>query len=131
MIGAVGIGRAALENNFQQWAYPCLPSDFPKYPGVAVTSQKTYFGMDIAPGNTKECTTTLASNDDVAPVTAFYSTQLSSGDWTLDSFDRAAGQLKFHRTSRPASVGVIDFLGRGQHTEIQILYDSSRLDRRD
>jgi hypothetical protein len=113
-----------LVNKFQQGVFSCLPSDFPKYPGVRVLNQRIWYGTGVAPGDTKECQTTLSSNDEVATVTAFYSDQLNSGDWTIVSTDRTSGELRFRRTSRPASVGVIDLLGRGQHTEIQIRFDS-------
>lgn len=118
------IGGVSLVNKFQQGVFSCLPSDFPKYPGARVINQRTWYGTGVPPGDTKECQTTLSSNDEVATVAAFYSGELSSGDWTIVSADKSVGEIRFRRTSRPASVGVIDFLGRGQHTEIQIRFDS-------
>jgi hypothetical protein len=32
--------------------------------------------------------------------------------------------MRFRRVSKPQNVGVIDLLGRGQHTVIQIKFDS-------
>ena len=123
-IAGVVIGGASLVNQFQKGGFSCLPSDFPKYPGVSVINQRTNYGTGVAPGNTKDCQMTMSSNDDVATVSAFYSGQLNSGDWTIVSSDKTIGEIRFRRTSRPASVGVIDLLGRGQHTEIQIRFDS-------
>ena len=78
----------------------------------------------LAPGDTRECQEVLASNDDVSTVTDFYAGKLSTGDWKITSDDRATGELKFARVSRPLTVGVVDMLGRGQHTVIQIKLDS-------
>jgi hypothetical protein len=126
VIGIAGlvIGGVSLVNQFQKGGFTCLPSDFPKYAGVSVINQRTNYGTGVAPGNTKDCQMTMSSNDDVATVSAFYSGQLNSGDWTIVSSDKTIGEIRFRRISRPASVGVIDLLGRGQHTEIQIRFDS-------
>lgn len=121
MLGAAGIvGIVSLANTFQRGGFSCLPSDFPSYPGASVGSQRTYVGTGVAPGDTRSCAITLQSNDDVATVTAFYSEKLGSGDWKVTNFDRSSGQIKFQRISRPLTVGIVELLGRGQHTEIRI-----------
>jgi hypothetical protein len=121
--GAV-IGGVALVNSFVHGGLTCMPSDFPAYPGTSVTREYTYVGTNVSPGNTRECQMTLESNDNPSTVTDFYASRLSSGDWTIVSNNTITGEIKFRRTSKPASVGVIDLLGRGQHTEIQIRFDS-------
>ena len=90
----------------------------------STTRDYTYYGTNLAPGDTRECQEVLASNDDVSTVTDFYAGKLSTGDWKITSDDRATGELKFARVSRPLTVGVVDMLGRGQHTVIQIKLDS-------
>ena len=125
VLAIVGIvlGAASLFSAFHS-ASACLPSDFPQYPGATETSFNTYAGTGVAPGDTHRCTITLESNDDAPTVTAFYTDRLNSGDWTLDSNDPTTGEITFHLNSRHATIGKIDFLARGQHTEIQIVLDS-------
>jgi hypothetical protein len=120
--GAVGI--TSLVNSFQHGGFSCLPSDFPSYPGATVTNVNSSFGTGVAPGDSKSCRVTLASNDDVAAVTAFYEQKLGSGDWKVTAFVSSTGEVRFQRVSRPATVGIVDLLGRGQQTEIQINLDS-------
>ena len=57
-------------------------------------------------------------------MTNFYSKGLNSGDWRVTSNDKTTGQIKFSRASNPQNVGVIQFLGRGEHTQIEIKFDS-------
>ena len=123
-IGGAVIGGAALVNSFVHGGLTCLPSDFPAYPSASVMRENTYVGTNVAPGDSRDCQMTLESNDNVASVTDFYTSRLSSGDWTIVSNDKSTGEIRFRRTSRPASVGIIALLGRGQHTEIQIRFDS-------
>src|SRR5207302_5678135 len=94
------------------------------YPGATVTGEKTYFGTGVAPGDSRECTESLDSDDDVAKVTDFYTSRLSSGDWNITSNDRANGTISFARVSRPQTVGEVTLLGRGTHTVINIKLDS-------
>jgi hypothetical protein len=126
VIGLVGgaVGVYSLANSFQRGAFSCLPKDFPAYPGVSVTSEQTYVGSNVAPGDSRRCQMTLQSNDDVATVTAFYAEKLDSGDWKVTAFIREGGQIQFHRVSRQATFGLLDLLGRGEHTEIRIQLDS-------
>jgi len=123
-VGGAVIGGAALVNRLQHGDFACLPSDFPSYPGAAVTGEKTYFGTGVAPGDSRECTESLDSDDDVATVTDFYTSRLSSGDWKITSSDRANGTISFARISRPQTVGAVTLLGRGTHTVINIKLDS-------
>ena len=122
--GAMALGGAYLFNQFQHGSFSCLPSDFPTYPGATFSGQYTYVGGNVAPGDTHECQITLESQDDVTTVTGFYQSHLSSGDWTIKSYDSANGTISFSRSSRPATVGTLQLLGRGQHTEVQIRLDS-------
>lgn len=126
VIGIAGgiYGIVYLARSFQGGSLSCLPSDFPRYPGATVTGDYTYVGTNVAPGDSRECQEGLESTDDVATVTDFYVSRLNSGDWKITSNDSANGKLKFRRVSRPQTVGVIDLLGRGQHTVIQIKLDS-------
>jgi len=98
--------------------------DFPRYPGATVTGDYTTVGTNVAPGDSRECRESLDSSDGVAAVTDFYTSRLNSDDWKISSNDRANGELRFYRVSRPQTIGVIDLLGRGQHTVIQIKLDS-------
>ncbi len=123
LVGA-GFGVYSLVNSFQRGGFACLPSDFPSYPGSKVTSEHTYVGTGVAPGDSKSCQMGLRSNDDVATVTAFYNDKLSTGDWQVTAFISSVGQIQFHRVSRPATFGLVQLLGRGQQTEIQIQLDS-------
>lgn len=126
VIGLVGgaFGVYSLANSFQRGGFSCLPNDFPKYPGASVTSENTYVGTNVAPGDSKRCQMVLQSNDDVATVTAFYSQKLDSGDWKVTAIISEAGQIQFHRVSRQATFGIVNLLGRGEHTEIRIQLDS-------
>ena len=125
IVGVAGaFGLVSLVNNFQHGGFACLPSDFPQYSGATVASENNFVGTGVAPGDTHECTMTLESNDDVSAVTSFYTSHLNSGDWTITGNDPTTGQIQFQRVSRPATVGVINLLGRGQHTEIQVRLDS-------
>lgn len=129
MLLVIGIGlgvwgAAALVHNLQAGKFSCLPADFPKYPGATVTRDYTYVGTGVAPGDARECQETLDSSKDVATVTDFYATRLNSGDWKVTSNDTATGQLRFQRVSRPETVGIVQLLGRGQQTTIEIKLDS-------
>lgn len=120
---AAVFGLVSLLNSFQHGGFACVPSDFPQYPGATVVSENTTIG-NVAPGDTRRCTMTLETDDDVSTVGAFYASHLSSGDWTVTGNDPTTGELDFSRVSRPATAGVVDLLARGQHTEIQITLDS-------
>jgi hypothetical protein len=62
---------------------------------------------------------TLQSTDDVTTVTDWYSSHLSSGDWS-DTTDASTGTIRFHSNSRPSTQGSVELLGRGQQTAIVI-----------
>jgi hypothetical protein len=117
VIGA-GFGLFSLAKRFQNGDFNCLPNDFPSYPGVTVAGENTSFGA------IKHCSIMLESNDGVATVTNFYQQDLNTGDWTITSSDPANGEFQFQLRSRPQTAGTISFLGKGQHTEIQIQLDS-------
>ena len=84
----------------------------------------TYVGTNVAPGDSKSCQMTFESNDDVGTVTAYCVSHLGSGNWTITANNQSNGEIQFRRVSRPATVGALALLGRGQHTEIQIRLDS-------
>jgi hypothetical protein len=119
LVGA-GFGVYSLVHSFQSGGLACLPSDFPSYPGATVTSEVTNFGSGVAPGDSKSCHMVLESGDDAATVTAFYNDNLNSADWHVTAFISSGGQIQFNRVSRPATVGVVQLLGKGQQTEIRI-----------
>jgi hypothetical protein len=133
-IAGAMIGGVALLNSFMHGALTCMPSDFPAYPDATVAHEHTYSGTNVPPGATRECQMTLESNDNASTVTDFYASRLSSGDWTIVSRggagcstcpnDKTTTEIKFQRKSKAASVGVIDLVGSGQHTEIRIRFDS-------
>lgn len=126
VIGVAGgaYGLISLVHSFQRGGLTCLPADFPRYPGATTTRDYTFFGPNVAPGDSHECDELLASNNDVATVTDFYAGRLNSGDWKVTTDNRSNGQIRFARISRPQTVGVIDLLGQGQHTVIQIKFYS-------
>lgn len=126
LLGVAGavVAGVALVNKIQSGGLTCLPSDFPKYPNAQVTRVYTYVGSGVAPGDSSECQETLSSDDDVATVTSFYSAQLDSGDWSVTAIDRANGQIRFARRSKNQQVGVVQLLGQGQHTVVEIRFDS-------
>lgn len=123
LVGA-GVGIYSLVNSFQRGGFACVPSDFPSYPGARVTSEYTYVGGAVAPGDSKSCREILESSDDVATVTAFYDEKLKTGDWTVTADLPSYGQIQFHRVSRPQTFGVVQMLGKGLQTEIRIQLDS-------
>jgi hypothetical protein len=126
VIGVVGasFGIYSFVNSFSKGAFACLPTDFPSYPGATVASFNTHFGAGVAPGDSKTCHMVLESGDDSTTVTAFYNDLLNSGDWHVTAFISSAGQIQFHRVSRPATVGLVEVLGKGQRSEIRIQLDS-------
>ncbi len=123
LVGA-GFGAYSLVHSFQGGGFACLPSDFPSYPGASVVGETTYVGTAVAPGDSKSCHMVLRSNDDVVTVTAFYNENLNTGDWHVTAFISSAGQIQFHRVSRPATFGVVQLFGRGTQTEVRIQLDS-------
>lgn len=117
-------GLSSLVNAVQHGSFTCMPSDFPRYPGATVTRDYKYFGSGVAPGDSSECQESLTSSDDVATVTSYYTNQLASGDWQVTGSDTNTGQIRFARKSKSQQVGIIQFLGRGQQTTIEIKFDS-------
>lgn len=102
----------------------CLPSDFPDYPGATVGDVSEFTGAGAPPGYSEECQMTFESTDGPATVRDFYASRLNSGDWTVTSSDATTGEVKFHRISRPATVGALDISIRRNHTVIQVTIDS-------
>jgi hypothetical protein len=123
LVGA-GFGFYSFVNSFSHGSFACLPSDFPSYPAATVRSENTHFGTGVAPGDSKSCLMVLESTDDVATVTTFYNENLNIGDWQVTAFISSYGQIQVHRVSRPATLGLVQLLGKGQQTEIKIQLDS-------
>jgi hypothetical protein len=111
------LGLTTLFRNFTNGGYSCLPSDFPAYPGASVT-----FENDTV-GTRNECRMTLTSNDDVGTVTDWYASHLAEGDWQ-DSVDSASGTITFNQVSGGHGTGHVQLLGAGQHTDIEITFDT-------
>jgi hypothetical protein len=128
LVGAVAVGFAvygavkSLQSHGLN-AFTCLPPDFPAYPGVIISGESARFGSS-EPGDSVSCQVTFQSNDNVTTVSNFYLRHLETGDWTIASNDPATGEIRIRRKSRPATVGTVDLIGRGQHSEIQIRIDS-------
>ena len=122
IVGGI-FGVTSLVSRFQSGGLSCLPPDFPTYPGARVTAENTYVGSGLPAGDTSQCRMTFSSGDDVATVTAWYSSALSSGDWT-ESTDSSTGTITFSRNSREQTVGKVQLLGAGQHTDIQVTLDT-------
>jgi len=123
VLGLIPLGFAvsSIVNGIRNGAFECLPSDFPAYPGATTVNFNTNFS-----GGTKRCSIALESDDGVAAVTSFYEQRLSSGDWKVVSSDPSTGEIRFQRVSRPSTSGVIQLLGKGQHSEIDIQLESDR-----
>jgi hypothetical protein len=126
VIGVVGAGFGiySIVHSISSATFVCLPADFPGYPQAHVSSEFTYVGTAVAPGDSKSCRVVLESADDAATVTAFYDDKLRTGDWTVIADLPSHGQIQFQRVSRPQSFGVVDLLAMGQQTEIRIQFDS-------
>jgi len=122
VIAAV-LGLGSLVSSIQHGGFSCLPSGFPAYPGATVSSENTYVGTGLPPGDKSECRMILESNDDVGTVTAWYASHLNSGDWRAN-LDSASGTIRFQSNSKLTTLGTIELLGRGQHTEVRITLDS-------
>lgn len=131
MVVSVMLGVVAV-HVFQvaQRAYAsCLPADFPAYPSAHLIRSNDYVvGTGLPEGDSHQCAQTLETNDGMATVNRFYASHLDSGDWKLDDNFALDGPLGFHRISRPATAGTVQFrpLQRfgGLGTRILISLDS-------
>ena len=111
---AAGLGAAAffishLGNSFDR---PCVPADFPAYPGLQVQAQYHDPG-----GTTDQCNAVWKVDADGATVADYYTSRLQGGDWELQG---AGNPLLFRRHSHPATTGSLA-ISAGRPTTV-ILY---------
>jgi hypothetical protein len=121
----VGYGIYSFVQGVKQGTNTCLPSDFPRYPGATYAS----FTFDLNgayPGNT--CHAVFDSNDEVAPVIAFYQSKLNTGAWQVTPIDQQADTVTFQPAKGDAPFGTVQVAVANMHTEITIdLYTSTCL----
>jgi hypothetical protein len=87
----------------------CLPADFPAYPSAHLIRNSDYVvDTGLPEGDSHQCDQTLNTNDGMATVNRFYASHLDSGDWKVGHIF-ADGSLDFHRISRPATSGTVQF----------------------
>ncbi|HSS59843.1 MAG TPA: hypothetical protein VLK30_00105 [Candidatus Limnocylindrales bacterium] len=111
-------GIVSLVHGFQNGAFSCLPSDFPRYPGSTVSAETT-----TTAGNRRECRMSFESGDAVTTVGPYYEAKLKSGDWTLISVDYTSGTIKFSRVSTLNVFGSVELFKVGTGTRIAIVLD--------
>jgi hypothetical protein len=120
---AVGFGAYSIVNRFHHGGFSCLPSDFPSYPGASVVSENIKVGANLYPGDNTECRMVLQSDDNVDTVANFYRQNLGTGDWTILTY-LYEGAFSFQRNSRRQTMGTIYVDAKGQHTQMEIYYNS-------
>ena len=113
-VGAVAVTTALSLSHAFTSGTGCLPADFPRYPGSTITNVNVFSGT----GGTI-CRTTIESGDDLATVSAFYSSHLSAGDWSARS-DPATGVISFTRPGNANLRGQMNLLGHGRQTRIEV-----------
>lgn len=93
----------------------CLPLGFPTYPGLGFAGQSSQLN-----GSVRECHVVFESSGDAAAVTAFYQTNLNSGNWQVTS--SAGDQIQFRLKSGKRTVvhGTLDVAVSHERTEITI-----------
>ena len=111
-------GIVSLVHGFQNGAFSCLPSDFPRYPGSTVSAETTTTG-----GNRRECRMSFESVDAVTTVGPYFQSRLDSGDWTVISVDHARGTIKFSRVSTFDVFGSVELFKVGTGTRIAVILD--------
>ena len=89
----------------------CLPDDFPKYPGSAISS----IVVSDSFGN---CTVQFRTRDSSIAVTIFFETNLDQGDWVRVT--EAAGRIAFSRQSDPNVTGYVQVIGLPGQTQFQV-----------
>ncbi len=116
-VAGVGFAIYSRVQGFLHGTYTCVPSDFPRYPGSA-NAEQTYELNGAYPGST--CHVVLESNDDVATVTAFYESKLSTGAWQVNSSATQGGKVTFQPAKNAAPFGTVQVAVGNTRTEITI-----------
>ena|SRR6266571_3271176 len=108
LVVAGGAGLAALAAFLLQVGTPfngdCVPSDFPRYPGLQVQEQYQAQG-----GSVDQCNVVWKADADGSSVRDFYNRQLQSADWDL--VQGGTNPLLFRRHSRPGVTGSLAISG--------------------
>jgi hypothetical protein len=121
----VGYGIYSFVQSVKNGSNTCLPSDFPRYPGAAY-ARFTYELNGAYPGNT--CHAVFESNDDVAPVTAFYQSRLNTGAWQVTPIGNQVDRVTFQPAKSDTPFGTVQVAVMNTHTEITIdLFDRTCL----
>src|SRR5689334_7942434 len=89
----------------------CLPGDFPRYPGAAISS----IVISDSFGN---CTVQFQTRDSGTAVTIFFETNLDQGDWVR--VVEGAGRIRFSRQSNPNVSGYVQIVGLPGQTQFQV-----------
>ena len=97
----------------------CPPSDF----AVPAGATQNGYNIHIGTGGST-CSVSWNVNQDVTSTDAFVTRSLSSGDWHITSRDESNGAINFARTGRPGVTGHLSLLGRGRHTQIEVVFRS-------
>ena len=94
-----------------------FPADVPIYPGARLTAAATF-----ASGTQAAWGVEWETLDSVDKVQAFYSTQLSQGDWSIQFKGSANSSFAatFSRKSNPKSSGIIGADGSSGVTKISL-----------
>ncbi len=110
----VAVGKTRTEITIDLFTSTCLPLGFPTYPGAG------FGGQSSRVNGSRECHVVFESNDNVAPVTAFYQTKLNSGYWQVTS--SAAGEIHFRLRNgkRTIASGSMNIALSRERTEVTI-----------
>jgi hypothetical protein len=124
VLAAVGVGYGiySFVQGVKNGSTTCLPSDFPRYPGAVYAGFTFDLNMKY-PGAT--CHAVFESNDDVASVTAFYQSKLSTGDWQDTAIGNQADGISFQPARSDVPFGTVQVAVSSTHTEIAIVLFTS------
>jgi hypothetical protein len=103
-------------------SFNCLPSEFPAYRNLTISSADYTFG-NPAPDDTTSCRMTLNSYDGFAAVAAFYRQAMNSGRWTTTAVldqPRSSVDLTFHLRERPATHGWVVVQNQAISTQVMV-----------
>jgi hypothetical protein len=104
----------ALASQIQIGTRPCVPGDFPTYPGASVSSALA------TKGSTPDCFMVLHTKDAQLTAVQFYESALDTGDWRVTSVSSTTGTIKFERRSTPQTAGSVSFVAHTGSTNIYI-----------
>jgi hypothetical protein len=93
---------------------PCVPADFPTYPGASVSSELA------TSGSTPDCFIVLHTKDSQSTAVQFYESALDTGDWKVTSVSDTTGTVEFERSSTPQTAGSVSFVAHTGSTNIYI-----------